>query len=558
MLEQSWLSVGEETEQGRLFICLHTAYQTTEAELRALLDASPWSRWKPRPEGIQQSLARLQFLLEHHEPPGVLDRFWIASRLDAELKIRIDKDKMTAYAQIRCDWGGEPITQARLHGAMQAAGVTTGLSPQLEQQALLAARQAPPGHELLLPIAEGRPPRHGSDGFLEPLVETLAERVLRPRELDNGRVDLRDLGTLATVQADTPLLRRHPATAGEPGVDVHGHVIPAKPGKEVTMTAGEGTVLADDTTLLLAQRAGMPRHQPGGMAVDDLLTLKNVDAKHGHVEFNGSLVISGDVQPGMRVQAGGDIVIGGFVEAASVRAGGNLTIKHGAIGHHNRQGEPFNCCLTAGGNLTLAFAQYASLEAELDVHIHNQISHCYCRAGYHLLVGDPALHKGTLLGGLNIAGESIQAAIIGAQAANQTTLQVLGGVFALRSQEQELLCEKEAAHLWFDKVHEVLLKLLQLPRERRDPALLQRLKLQREQHMSTLTRLESEVERCREEQQMALSRMKVVAAQHLYAGVEVELGPLSCRVDSEHGPVQIRVQEGKAVVLPWSAPRTAR
>ena len=54
------------------------------------------------------------------------------------------------------------------------------------------------------------------------------------------------------------------------------------------------------------------------MRVDEVLNVKQVDIRHGHVEFEGSLLVTGDVMPGMRVKTSGDVVIGGFVEGGYI------------------------------------------------------------------------------------------------------------------------------------------------------------------------------------------------------------------------------------------------
>ena len=52
----------------------------------------------------------------------------------------------------------------------------------------------------------------------------------------------------------------------------------------------------------------------------------------GNIQFDGSVVIQGDVAKGMSVKATGDIEVAGIVEMASLEAGGNITVKSGVIG----------------------------------------------------------------------------------------------------------------------------------------------------------------------------------------------------------------------------------
>ena len=80
--------------------------------------------------------------------------------------------------------------------------------------AVLAAKEATPGTLLRLPVAQGKAAVNGQDTRFERLVETPVERILKPQELDHGRVDMRDLGTILTVKAGAQLMRRHPRPRG--------------------------------------------------------------------------------------------------------------------------------------------------------------------------------------------------------------------------------------------------------------------------------------------------------------------------------------------------------
>ncbi|MCV5473795.1 FapA family protein, partial [Escherichia coli] len=77
-----------------------------------------------------------------------------------------------------------------------------------------------------------------------------------------------------------------------------GQDLPAKDGKDSPMSAGEGTFISpDDPDLLIAGRAGLPCQEKAGMKVDEVLSVKQVDARHGHIDFEGGLIVSGDVNP---------------------------------------------------------------------------------------------------------------------------------------------------------------------------------------------------------------------------------------------------------------------
>ncbi|MFM4944720.1 DUF342 domain-containing protein [Aeromonas bivalvium] len=550
MLNKEWLQLSADMELACLRILPGLDEPVREADVLTLLLSSNCRRYQPLHEGIKQVVSLLNTLQAKPDaaiPPNPVP---IARRQDARLMILVDSDKMTARAQITCDWGGKPLTLDALQQALGESEVNSGVQGILLEQAVKLAREGAPGSLIQPAIAYGIAPIAGQDTRFERLVDTPSDRILKPQETENGKVDLRDLGTLVTVRAGEPLMRRHPATQGSPGLTVTGQTLPVKPGKELAMVPGVGTEIAsDDPNLLLASRPGLPCLEKQGMRVDDVLSLKQVDARSGHVTFEGALIISGDVFAGMRIRASGDVVIGGFVEGADIESGGAITVRHGVIGRKTEDDDPL-CRLSAQGEIHAAYAQYARLEAGGNIHIQTQLTHCHTRSGQDLRVGDSAMRKGTLLGGISIANRQIQAPSIGASAANHTRLQILGGYFSHKQQEQELKQRKQSCRDQLLKVQDLLLKLLQLPREKRNPETLDKIKTLRQQYLGQSKGLDAKLDEAQQALQQLLGEMEITATQRLYAGVEVELANSSYRVDIDHGPIRIAFKQEQIVLQP--------
>ena len=551
MLNKEWLLLSADMTLVCLRIAPGLAHPITEAQVLSLLLASNCRRYQPLSEGIRQAIGLLNALLANPDarphPPVP-----IAQRHDACVLVVIEQDAMSATAQLTADWGGKCLTQAQLQDAVVASGIKQGLSDSLLAAAILASKEAAPGAQLRHVIALGRPVEHGLDTRLERLVETPAERILKPQELDHGRVDMRDLGALITVKAGAPLMRRHPATRGIDGFTVTGQTLPARAGKESHMTVGEGScVSTEDPDLLLASRNGLPCHEKSGMRVDEVLSVKQVDARHGHVIFEGSLLVTGDVMPGMRVQASGDVVIGGFVENGTVVSGGSITVRNGIIGRKQEDNDEYPCQLSAGGEIHASYAQYARLEADGDIHIQSQLSHCYCRSGQDLRVGDSAMRKGHLIGGISIANRLVMAPVIGASAANRTRLQILGGYFSHKEQEQTLRQRKQACGEQLLKLQDLILKLLQLPREKRNPETVQKIKTLRIRQLDEAKSLNEQLVATQAQLQLLMAGMNIVATQRLFPGVEVEMAHHHNRVDIEHGPISFVIRDEQLQLTPY-------
>lgn len=552
VLSKEWLLLSTDMEYACLRIVPGLTKPVSESDIQTLLLASNCRRYQPLTEGIKQAISLLNTLLSNPAAPLPGNPVPVAQRHDARVTLVVEKDRMSAVAQITADWGGKYLTTEQLEQAVQASEISQGVQAPLIAAAILAAKEATPGALLKLPVALGKAAVNGQDTRFERLVETPAERILKPQELDHGRVDMRDLGTLLTVKAGAQLMRRHPATQGVPGFTVTGQELPAKHGKDSPMVAGEGTFASpDDVDLLLAGRPGLPRQEKNGMKVDDVLSVKQVDIRHGHVIFEGALIVAGDVTPGMKIKTSGDVVIGGFVEGGYIESSGTITVRSGIIGRKSEQSDEYLCHLNAQGEIHASYAQYAKLEAGGDIQIQSQLSHCYSRSGQDIKVGDSGMRKGHLLGGISIANRLIMAPILGASAYNQTRLQILGGYFTHKEQEQALRQRKQECRDQLDKLQDLLLKLLQLPGDKRNPQTVQKIKLIRTQHIDESKLLDEQLEAAQEELQKLMTEMDIIATQRVFPGVEVEMAHHHYRVDIEHGPIHFAIHEDQLQLTPY-------
>ena len=551
MLSKAWLLLSSDMELACLRIAAGLTKPVTEQDVQALLLASNCRRYQPLPEGIKQAISLLNTLLTNPAAPVPAHPIPVGKRQDARVTIVVEKDQMSASAQITADWGGKYITLEQLQEAIGQSEIKQGVSEPLLTAAIQSAKEAAPGSQLKLVIARGQPAVNGQDTRYERLVETPAERILKPQELDHGKVDLRDLGAIVTVKAGTPMMRRHPATVGIPGFTVTGQNLPAKDGKDSPISAGEGTFLSpDDPDLLIASRAGLPCQEKAGMKVDEVLSVKQVDARHGHIDFEGGLIVNGDVNPGMKIRVSGDIVIGGFIEGGVIEAGGSITVRHGIIGRRNEQGE-FLCQLNAQGEIHASYAQYAQLEAGGDIQIQSQLSHCYSRSGQDIKVGDSSMRKGTLLGGTSIANRLITAPTLGAEAANHTRLQILGGYFTHKEQELQLKVRQQECLAQLDKIKTLVMKLLQLPDDKRNPDTLHKIKPIRDHHLAELTLIHEQITANHNEMQSLMAHMEVIATQHLFSGIEVEMACFKRKVTITRGPTRLTIHDEQLEMTPY-------
>ncbi len=187
-------------------------------------------------------------------------------------------------------------------------------------------------------VARGIPPVPGSDAEIELLFPT---EVFRAKKKNCGalKLDILDQFDLVQVEPGDVLAKKIPARPGCTGMTVSGEpIVPAKP-KDVALLTGDGAELTPDGLAVVAVKAGLPRMKNNCIGVLPFYTHHgDLDPKHGHLSFNGHVVVTGNVYGNVRLTASGDIIVLGSVSDAEVVAGGTLTVKRSVISANLKAG----------------------------------------------------------------------------------------------------------------------------------------------------------------------------------------------------------------------------
>ena len=261
-----------------------------------------------------------------------------------------------------------------------------------------------------------------------------AIRDRRPHIDDSGRAHYNEITQFVTVQANEPLIRKLPPTEGKAGQNIKGEVIPPTPGESVMFNIKlAGTKISpDDPDVLIAEIYGQPVFVEDGAIVESTITVENVDHNTGNIEFDGSVMVTGNVTTGMKIDAEGDVIISGMVEeATTINAGGNITIAQGVIGRGSvidEDGKPGKgiARLNCKGTLSAKFIENSYVVAGRDIEVGELIAHSDVTAKVSVTVGGKNSKRGHIMGGITRAEEFIQVEVLGSQAAVQT--KIIAGV----------------------------------------------------------------------------------------------------------------------------------
>jgi len=411
--------------------------------IHQLLDQRGFGKFRFNEEPLQEITEALSEALEQVENEDdikdlSLEKDYVAEAIDAFAEAEISENKLEAVMDITPAQGGKNLTLNDAEQLLEDVGVTYGID-KAKILALLSKAQQSAGTERCHDtVAFALMPVSGEDAQFIPLVETANERILKPRLLADGTVDMHDLGDLPTVKENEHLMKKEPPTEGEKGINVCWEVLAPEPGDDLDFKPGSGTKISDDDELLLVSViSGQPNLQERGMKVDDAVKVKAVDLHTGNMTLDANLLVKGDIAEGMKVRCEGDITVGGVIESADVKAKGNIIIGKGILGRppdHSDNKKTYTVSVKAGGTLSAMFASYAKLDATGDILIAEQLLHCDTDSRGRVVVGNDKTVGSQIVGGITRSSVGIVTDILGASAGVFTRFD-LSGPFDLKHYE---------------------------------------------------------------------------------------------------------------------------
>ncbi|HWQ62170.1 MAG TPA: FapA family protein, partial [Negativicutes bacterium] len=234
---------------------------------------------------------------------------------EPEIQVLVDRDRMSASLQIVKPKGSRPLAFDEVLEKIHSAGVVQGIDMEAVKRAY--DRPGTP-----VTAARGDAPVNGTDATISYAYDMNTKG--RPVELEDGRVDFKDLNLFTVVAEGDVLAEKLPPTQGTPGVDVLGQPIFPKQGKDIPLPLGKN-VYADENKIR-AGIAGQLQLQNNKLHVSPVIEIKgDVDLSTGNVEFVGNVVVRGSVQSGFTVKADGNVEIYGSVSGGTVE-GNNVVI----------------------------------------------------------------------------------------------------------------------------------------------------------------------------------------------------------------------------------------
>ena len=326
--------------------------------------------------------------------------------LSAEEPVRVSEDKLKAFLTVHpSSESGKILSMGIVEKVIAKSGIVHGVDHNAIKRALEKAKTAStPVHNAI--IAKGMAPVRGKDARIELKFEI--EKKVGTIDKQSGAIDFKERQTLQTVKNGDELAVKSPLTMGKEGMDVYGDIIPSESGSDKVLIPGKDVDVSDDGGVFSSLIDGVV-----SLTRDNKLDVfkkfdvpGDVDYSTGNLSMDGTLDIKGWIRSGFKVKTTGDILVSGGVEDAKVESGGSINIHGGIIGSDQNN-------VHAGENLTVRFLENATVHANGDIFIHDDIVRGKVSANGSIIA---AGGKGRIRGGSVVAGKVIEMNEIGSPA----------------------------------------------------------------------------------------------------------------------------------------------
>jgi len=280
------------------------------------------------------------------------------STFNRNIDIQISADNLTAYIKLEKpnEENGElPAAKEEILSALARHGVVYGI-----RDAVIDKLSETPVYAFRMEVAKGQAPVAGIDGHI--VTHVVKDKDYKPEYSEEGIIDYKNVDYFQLAKKGQILCDIIAPGSGTDGVDVFGMAITARKGREPAVPQGENTSLTEDNAHLVADIDGLVRYLGSRIDISEMLQIRS-DANNltGNVNFSGDVTVFGDVRDGISVKAGGNVIVKGVIEDASVEAGGSLHVMNGIISDGKSR-------IASGKGLTCKYIENAVVDVTGDIH----------------------------------------------------------------------------------------------------------------------------------------------------------------------------------------------
>jgi len=382
-------------------------------------------------------------------------------------------------------------------------------------------------------VARGRASRPGRDARIERFARATNDDELAAV---SDRTMARSAENPLFCREGDLVLRYHPPEPGETGHDAWGHPIEPPEPKDATVQVKDN--VRQEGHDFFAELSGIVLFVQGHVEVRRTMVInKDITGQTEAVDFDGEVYCKSRVRSGGQVQAAGNIIVEGTVEAATLTSTeGDIVLRSGVAGRHRAM-------IRAENDIIARFAEYANLLAGNEIRLHVGALHSRLIAG-HAVEADQG--KGQVAGGSVMAGQLIRVKQLGGRGGVQTdatvgvskkTMDMLGRIDNLIARVQE---RKDNAVDLADHMQRAVADPHKLQgQERKTYAKLRELQMVCDLHMRQLRERREKL--LAQGVESAAGEIKVLTS--IMPRVRLTLGSVGLEPESKRGPWTFRYDE---------------
>ena len=311
---------------------------------------------------------------------------------------------MEAYAIISKE-GDDNITERYFGYILSDMGIKAGI-----QNSVIHYMVENELYDTRMIIAKGEPAGITQKGYYDFFFDATTSSKA-PTIREDGSLDYAQHHVMA--KAGEKIGIYHPPHTGRFGFTVYAAMISPKIVKEKKIVVGKGVEEVDE--VLYATEDGEIKLTESKIMIENQITISG-NAKYGMdtTDFVGNVHVMGDVHTGVKIKAGGDIVVEGIVEGATLIAGKDVIIRGGVHG----QG---GAIIQADGDVVAKFINDAKVTAKGSIKI-NYAMNAELKAAINITA---AGNRSRIIGGRATAGVAVSADVLGNAAEISTVVEVV-------------------------------------------------------------------------------------------------------------------------------------
>lgn len=360
--------------------------------------------------------------------------------------VRITDDNSEAWLYLCAPVGADKYDKSEIMHYLHVNKVVAGIN-----ESHVAAMCNKKIYEREVQIASSEKGIPGKEGYYEFLFNT---EKPKPEIRKDGTVDYTSMSLIQNVEAGDLLAVYHPAEQGTSGRDVTGKFEKTQLCKELRPLIGKGISQGeDDPNNYYATRSGKVEYDgEGRLSIEEVYEIYgDCDlADNSVVEFNGDVIIHGNVEAGVVIKAGKSLTVEGVVESAELTAGADVCLKRGMQGAGKGK-------IETKGNVFTEFIEYAIVNADGDLQSNVILNSRVSVGGKATLTGK----KGLIAGGTIHAMMGIYCMNAGNQSEIKTDLHA-GVLPEVLDKRAELDKEYNKANADLENVVEGMTKIMRV------------------------------------------------------------------------------------------------